>query len=78
MLNQNIAVYGEATQSSTYQHYGKKLEANFAIDGVFDTEIDSNARCALTQWEQNPWWQVDLKAEYEIYKVALTTRNVGK
>ena len=82
-LNPNIALYGEATQSSNFHHsdqFGDPDVANYAIDGVFDTDIrGSSARCAVKQMEQNAaWWQVDLKAEYEVYKVALTTRKRRK
>ena len=82
LLVPNVALNGEATQSSNFHHYGWFVDpdyANYAIDGKFDTDIhDLRARCALTQKETGPWWQVDLKNEYEIRQVAVTTRKHRK
>ena len=78
LLTPNVALNGEATQSSNLKHF-RFIDpdvANYAIDGKFDTDVDDlNARCALTHKETGPWWQVDLKDEYEISKVAATTRK---
>ena len=54
-------------------------KADYAINGNFGTGIfDSSDRCAITEQEYGAWWQVDLKNEYEIKKVAVTTRKLGK
>ena len=71
---------GEATQSSTYHHsqFDDPDGAHYEIDGNFATAIhDSGARCAITHEDPGAWWQVDLKYEFQIMKVAVTTRKEG-
>ena len=79
LLIPNVAFTGKATQSSDYHHrdyFTDPDEAHYAIDGLFGTYItSSNDRCAHTQNEYGAWWQVDLKYEFEIRKVAVTTRK---
>ena len=67
----NVAIEGEATQSSTF----KQHIADYAIDG---------RNCSLhhhdfahTNADPGAWWQVDLKNQFEIKKVAVTTRKHG-
>ena len=61
------------------KYFSDPDKANYAIDGLFGTEfIDSGDRCAVTQKEYGAWWQVDLKHEYEIKRVVVTTRKIGK
>ena len=75
----NLALNGEATQSSSNHHKDRFPDpdsAHYAIDGNLETSIlDNYARCALTTVETGPWWQVDLKQEFRITKVAVTTRR---
>ena len=82
LLIPNIALNGNATQSSTFHHmdrFDEPDKASYAIDGKFGTGIlDSSDRCAVTQKEYGAWWQVDLQKEYEIKKVSVTTRKMGK
>ena len=79
----------EATQSSNYHHIkgheGSPIsfvdpdEAHYATDGNFGTDIlGSGDRCAHTPFENGAWWQVDLKYDFEIRQVAVTTENHGK
>ena len=86
LLIPNVALNGEATQSSSYRHikgkYGSGITfddpdgAHYAIDGNFGTDLDSGDRCAVTNInDAGAWWQVDLKYEFEITKVAMTTRK---
>ena len=51
-----------AMQSSTY--------ANMAASRA----LDSTTICARTKSSENPWWLVDLFAEYDVKQVALTKR----
>ena len=81
LLTPNVALSGEATQSSSFKHdkFNDPDDAHYAIDGNFSTDVLwSGARCAITNWETGPWWQVDLKYEFEITKVAITTRKYCK
>ena len=61
----NLAVEGNATQSSTYQGLSK-FEASRAIDG-------STATFSHTQGD-NAWWQVDLGATHHVAHVEITNR----
>ena len=79
LLIPNVALAGSATQSSDYHHsyyFNDSDVAHYAIDGLFGTDIHSSRdRCAHTQQDYGAWWQVDLKYEFEIRKVAVTTRK---
>ncbi|XP_060720309.1 fucolectin-like [Tachysurus vachellii] len=66
----NLALRGIATQSSTNGPYS----APRAIDGNRASNIYS-ASCTHTYTETDPWWRVDLLAEYEIAKVIITNRG---
>ena len=81
LLIPNVALNGNATQSSTFHHmdrFDEPDKASYAIDGNFGTGIfDSSDRCTVTQKEFGAWWQVDLQKEYEVKKVSVTTRKMG-
>ncbi|XP_061495357.1 uncharacterized protein LOC133390557 isoform X2 [Rhineura floridana] len=67
----NVALEGEAFQSSTYNKLGS---AENAIDG--STSVDFMHRtCTHTEQEMNPWWAVDLKAEFNVSSVSITNRE---
>ena len=68
----NVAIEGQATQSSTY----KQHIADFAIDGI-NCGVHHQYRFAHTNADPGAWWQVDLKNQFEIKKVAVTTRKHG-
>ena len=78
----NVALNGEATQSSSNHHKDRFPDpdsAHYAIDGNLEADILGNyARCALTTVETGPWWQVDLKQEFNILEVAVTGRKYCK
>ena len=81
LLTPNVALKGEATQISSTKHdrFSDSDDAQYAIDGNFGTDVlGSGARCAITLKEHGAWWQVDLKYEFEITKVAITTRKYCK
>ena len=89
LLTPNVALNGEATQSSTHHHTKPKTafsfddpdDAHYAIDGNFGTDMTNlGEKCAHTNEDPGAWWQVDgsMKYEFEITKVAVTTRKYGK
>ena len=81
LLTPNVALNGEATQSSSSQHdmFSDPDDAHYAIDGNFSTDLlGSGDRCAVTNRNAGAWWQVDLKYEFQITKVAITTRKICK
>lgn len=66
-----MALGGIASQSSTLNKLGV---AENAIDG--STSVDFMRRsCTHTDLELNPWWTVDLKAEFRVSSVRLTNRE---
>ena len=78
LLTPNVALKGEATQSSSFKHdkFTDSDDAHYAIDGNFSTDMhQSGVRCAHTGNEFGAWWQVDLQNQFEIKKVAITTRK---
>ena len=72
-LPNNVALKGVATQISTYNHSGVLLEAFYANDGNFSTDIGKGDRCAITDSSFGAWWQVDLRNRYHVVKVSITT-----
>ncbi|KAK7910368.1 hypothetical protein WMY93_015052 [Mugilogobius chulae] len=66
----NVAVKGEATQSSTLY----PAEANRAIDGRRDT-FYTESSCSHTEQETAPWWRVDLGQIFMVSKVKVTNRG---
>ena len=68
-INYNLALNGTAIQSST-DYNG---EPSRAIDGNTDGNY-SNDSVTHTHDEANPWWQVDLGAEYSIGNINIFNR----
>ena len=66
---ENIAPRGEATQNSTYAG----AVAKRAIDGNTAGEYEKNS-VAHTADGDDPWWEVDLKAEQNIDRVVIWNR----
>uniref|UniRef100_A0A670J2C1 Fucolectin tachylectin-4 pentraxin-1 domain-containing protein n=1 Tax=Podarcis muralis TaxID=64176 RepID=A0A670J2C1_PODMU len=67
----NVALAGEASQSSTYSSLGV---AGNAIDGSTSSNFNQGS-CTHTNSENNPWWMVDLKAQYQVLHVTITNRK---
>ncbi|XP_033017794.1 uncharacterized protein LOC117053767 isoform X2 [Lacerta agilis] len=67
----NVALKGEASQSSTYNRLGV---AKNAIDGSTSTNFMRRS-CTHTDREPNPWWAVDLKGEYDVSSISITNRE---
>ncbi|XP_060771640.1 fucolectin-like [Neoarius graeffei] len=72
-MEDNVALKGIATQSSTYQGI---YFAHFAIDGI--TESSSYiSPCTHTNMDYNAWWRLDLLAVHDIKNVIITNRGEG-
>ncbi|KAL8221778.1 UNVERIFIED_CONTAM: hypothetical protein K2H54_074478 [Gekko kuhli] len=67
----NVALDGKAFQSSTYNQLGGPEKA---IDGHEGANY-LRGRCTHTQLEDNPWWMVDLRAEFKVSSVRVTNRG---
>ena len=88
LLFPNVALNKKATQISSYHHIvgkdGTRIgfadpdEAHYAVDENFGTDNHLGDRCAYTEADYGTWWQVDLKYEFEIIKVAVTAIKYGK
>ena len=76
LLFPNVALHGEATQSSSFNHrkgldpkvagFDDPDDAHYAIDGNFGTDLlNFGDRCAHTYEEAGAGWQVDLKYDFE-------------
>ena len=77
LLTPKLAQNGVATQKTTFKKGTRTPDvASFAIDGDFTTDLKHLGRCAKTNDTAGQWWQVDLRAIYEIHKVAITSRNI--
>ncbi|KAI7814513.1 hypothetical protein IRJ41_020640, partial [Triplophysa rosa] len=70
-VQNNIAIKGQAIQSSTYSTWG----AQSAIDGRRYGAYE--ASCSITGYEISPWWRLDLLQNYQISTVLLTSRSDG-
>uniref|UniRef100_R4GDI2 Fucolectin tachylectin-4 pentraxin-1 domain-containing protein n=2 Tax=Anolis carolinensis TaxID=28377 RepID=R4GDI2_ANOCA len=67
----NVALKGKAFQSSLYHKLGL---AEHAIDG--STAVDYYRQsCTHTELEMNPWWMVDLEAEFSVASVSISNRE---
>lgn len=66
----NIARQGQASQSTTQDDAG----ARRAIDGNTSGNFSSGST-TLTQFEDNPWWEVDLGREYPLEEISVWNRT---
>ncbi len=69
----NVARRGKARQSSTASG-GAAAPAN---DGRTDGTYAANTQTHTAEDQQNPWWEVDLGAEFQIETVAVWNRRDG-
>lgn len=60
----------KATQSSTTENF----DASRAIDGRMSGDLDLGG-CAHTQFDETPWWNVDLGGSYSVRSVVLHGRT---
>lgn len=70
---QNVALKKKATQSST-AHGGN---AGKAVDGNKSGTYADGGQTHSREGEDNPWWQVDLGAEYPIERIEIYNRTDG-
>jgi mono/diheme cytochrome c family protein len=70
---ENLALGGEATQSST----ASEAPAKLAIDGKTNGNFSTGKTTTLTTISENPWWEVDLKATHSIERVIVWNRTDG-
>jgi len=75
VITYNAAQNRPAYQSSLYtaEAFAGPFTANHANDGSRHTRYNTGARCAVTNYTDNPWWAVDLGHPTTIYKVYLTS-----
>ena len=66
---ENVALKGEAKQSSVYMG----AAASRAIDGKTDGEYDKGS-VAHTESQENPWWEVDLKEARALERIVVWNR----
>jgi hypothetical protein len=71
--SENVAVKGNATQSST-GYYGY---AKLANDGNTNGQYYDSKSVSCTNLEDNPWWEVDLGAEKVLDKIVVWNRTDG-
>ncbi len=67
----NLAVNGEATQSST----GYNGPAKLAIDGNTNGDFPKGSTTHTANDDPDAWWEVDLKAEQPIDRIVLWNRT---
>ncbi|XP_078610906.1 uncharacterized protein LOC144881610 [Branchiostoma floridae x Branchiostoma japonicum] len=67
----NIARGHEATQSSQFEQAGPER----AVDGNVDAMWTGNSCTHTTDWDDQPWWRVDLGASKCVDRVVVTNRK---
>jgi hypothetical protein len=67
----NVALRGETSQSSTAFEGAAKL----AIDGNTDGRYSEAKSTTHTDVSENPWWEVDLKTEQPLDRIAIWNRT---
>ena len=68
----NLAMNKPAKQSSTYDG----LIAAYAVDGLIGGDRNNNNdQMAHTDWDVNPWWEVDLQEVADIKEVQIYNRT---
>jgi hypothetical protein len=71
--DENVALRGEASQSSVAYEGPAKL----AIDGNTDGRYTEAKSTTHTDVSENPWWEVDLKSQQPLDRVAVWNRTDG-
>jgi mono/diheme cytochrome c family protein len=72
--DENVALKGKATQSST--DYGG--DAKLAIDGNVDGNYNSKSVTHTANSDEEPWLEIDLGKEYDLTKIAIWNRTDNK
>ncbi|XP_026064512.1 fucolectin-like [Carassius auratus] len=63
----NIASWGTANQSTTFDGFNRDWNAQNAVNG-------SSSECSHTVEQSDPWWKLDLKKTYTVNRVTITNR----
>ncbi|XP_073447656.1 uncharacterized protein [Aquarana catesbeiana] len=63
----NVAPKGTATQSSDHE-----VQAKGANDGSL---VNNHPHCSHTQYDLEPWWNLDLNSRMRIFSIAITNRK---
>ncbi|KAL1259902.1 hypothetical protein QQF64_010479 [Cirrhinus molitorella] len=72
----NLALYGKATQSDLVENpWTAEGHASNAIDGNHDPYYQHGS-CTSTDWQNDPWWRLDLLDEYVVTSITITNQNV--
>ena len=72
MITYNAALNRPAYQSNVF-NWTRTYPAHYANDGSRHTDYRTSPHCAVTDYEANPWWAVDLGHQMSIYRVYLTS-----
>ena len=71
--DENLALAGTATQSSTaYEGYAK-----LAIDGSTDPHFSSGRSISHTAFNENPWWEVELAHPSRVDRLAIWSEEAN-
>ena len=68
----NIAPGKRATQSSVYEAHGGEK----AIEGCASRNF-ARSCCTHTNYDMEPWWEMDMGTVYEISKIVIQRRYEG-
>uniref|UniRef100_K1QSZ3 Fucolectin n=1 Tax=Magallana gigas TaxID=29159 RepID=K1QSZ3_MAGGI len=69
-----MALGKSAEQSSTQLDYN----AEYAVDGIRETNFVEHKCTQTGDGDTNPWWTVDLQAVYNITSVRILNRGIDK
>ncbi|XP_043116131.1 uncharacterized protein si:ch211-215k15.4 [Puntigrus tetrazona] len=71
----NLALYGKATQSDLVGNpWTANAHAINAIDGNRDSNYEHGS-CTATEWQDDPWWRLDLLDRYVVTSITITNRK---
>lgn len=66
---ENVAIYGKATQSSLY-------DTGIAYNAIDGNRVGHSNRvsCSHTAGEFNPWWRLDLGKTHKVFSINISNR----
>ncbi|MDT4967431.1 MAG: hypothetical protein QOJ64_2168 [Acidobacteriota bacterium] len=71
----NLALNKPTTQSSTFVNVGVTFDSSRAVDGNTNGDFWGAQSCAVTNYQYQPWWQVDLGTSQAIGSIQLWPRT---
>jgi len=69
----NLARLGRSRQSST----AGSADAKYAIDTRTGGDVSQGDRVSHTRLQDNPWWELDLRAERDVERIVVWNRTDG-